>query len=96
MSSKYPIHKAFLRALPLELAEILDQTYFLHLLATDPAKVVPPGKSLLSMMTKPEISSKLDAKHDPKLSAIHDKVEDMVHKAFWDEVRINLGGTFKW
>ncbi|KAF7361821.1 hypothetical protein MVEN_00526400 [Mycena venus] len=36
--------------LPFELAQVLNQTYFLHLLATEPETVIPDGKSLLSMM----------------------------------------------
>jgi hypothetical protein len=68
--------------LPIELVDILNQTYFLHLLATDPKQVVPPGKSLISMMSRSRKEGEEDAKH-----TLHDTVEDLVHKAFWDEVR---------
>ncbi|KAG1737650.1 hypothetical protein EDB19DRAFT_1909627 [Suillus lakei] len=66
--------------LPLELVEILNRTYFHHLLATDPKRVVPPGKSLVSMLSR---SPKEGG--DPEKPTLHDKIEDLVHKAFWDE-----------
>ncbi|KAI6125732.1 hypothetical protein EV401DRAFT_1061128 [Pisolithus croceorrhizus] len=71
--------------LPVELVEILDRTYFLHLLATDPEQVLPPGKSLLSTMSRPHAV----AEGDPKPSLRH-RVEHMMHKAFWDEAVENL------
>ncbi len=66
-------------ALPLELVDSLNQGYFLHVLATDPAQVLPPGKSLLSVLSRPH-------SHINHTSALHDRVEDLVHRAFWDEV----------
>jgi hypothetical protein len=66
--------------LPLELVEILNRTYFHHLLATDPKRVVPPGKSLVSMLSGSPKESK-----DAGKPTLRDKVEDLVHKAFWDE-----------
>lgn len=71
--------------LPVELAEILDRTYFLHLLATDPERVLPPGKSLLSIMSRPHVVTE----GDPKPTLRH-RVEHMMHKAFWDEAVENL------
>jgi len=68
--------------LPIELVDILNHTYFLHLLATDPKQVVPPGKSLVSMMSR----SRKDEK-DVAEPTLHDRVENLVHKAFWEEVR---------
>lgn len=68
--------------LPVELVDILNNAYFLHILATDPAQVLPPGKSLLSVMSHSHITADGDAK-----LTLHSKVEDLVHKAFWDEVR---------
>ncbi|KAG8213694.1 hypothetical protein J3R82DRAFT_10392 [Butyriboletus roseoflavus] len=53
---------------------------FLHILATDPAQVLPPGKSLLSVMS----GSHITADGDSKLT-LHNKVGDLVYKAFWDE-----------
>ncbi|KII92090.1 hypothetical protein PLICRDRAFT_36878 [Plicaturopsis crispa FD-325 SS-3] len=73
--------------LPLELVEVLNHTYFLHLLATDPSKVLPPGKSLLAMMSRSHIQG--DRPHDTPPS-LQEKVEDMVHQAFWDEALESL------
>ncbi|KAF8070517.1 hypothetical protein FPV67DRAFT_1624142 [Lyophyllum atratum] len=64
-------------ALPPELLQLLNQAYMLHVVATDPAKVLPPGKSLLSVMAR--------APPPPDPSPLHAKVEKVVHKAFWDE-----------
>lgn len=66
--------------LPVELVEILNRTYFHHLLATDPKRVVPPGKSLVSMLSGSPKKGEDAGKH-----TLRDKVEDLVHKAFWDE-----------
>jgi hypothetical protein len=75
--------------LPLELVEILNRTYFHHLLATDPKRVVPPGKSLVSMLSGSPKESK-----DAGKPTLRDKVEDLVHKAFWDEVRPHVLRVF--
>lgn len=68
--------------LPVELIDVLNNAYFLHILATDPAQILPPGKSLLSVMSR----ARSTADGDPK-PTLHSKVEDIAHKAFWDEVR---------
>ncbi|KAH8093953.1 hypothetical protein BXZ70DRAFT_1072755 [Cristinia sonorae] len=68
--------------LPAELLEVLNQAYFLHVLAMDPQKVLPPGKSLLSVMSNPSV---LNA--DSDTPSLQSRVEDLVHKAFWDEAR---------
>ena len=70
--------------LPIELVQILNQTFFLHLLATDPQRVLPPGKSLLSMMSAPR--SNLHAP-DESQAKLEERVKDMVYGAFWKEVR---------
>lgn len=67
--------------LSIELIDILNHAYFLHILATDPAEALPPGKSLLSVMSRSHIA----ADGNSKLT-LHGKVGDLVHKAFWDEV----------
>ena len=67
--------------LPVELIDILNNAYFLHVLATDPAQVLPPAKSLLSAMSRSRT-----ADEDTK-APLHSKVEDIVRKAFWDKVR---------
>lgn len=70
--------------LPVELIDILNNAYFLHVLATDPAQVLPPGKSLLSVMSRTHNDTTVDG--DTK-AMLHNKVGDLVHKAFWEEVR---------
>jgi hypothetical protein len=70
--------------LPGELVQILNDAYFLHVLATDPAKVIPPGKSLLSMMVRSQHREQSTA--PDAITILHDKVEEAVHKAFWNEV----------
>jgi hypothetical protein len=69
--------------LPQELVDVLNHTYFLHILATDPTRVLPPGKSLLSLLSRPH---SINARTKDSPPNLHDKVEDMVHKAFWNEV----------
>ena len=66
--------------LPPELYEALNYTHFLHSLAVNPDKVIPAGKSLLSVLTKPNTLDQVS-------SDIHKRVETIVHQAFWDEVR---------
>lgn len=65
-------------SLPPELLQVLNQAYFLHVLATNPAKLVPPGISL-SMMAQPP--------QTPEPSTLHARVEEAAHQAFWDQVR---------
>lgn len=67
--------------LPVELMESLKQTYFLHFLATDPTRVLPPGKSLLSALSRPHLATQHGS------SALEQRVEKLVHAAFWEEVR---------
>ncbi|TFY53133.1 hypothetical protein EVG20_g10253, partial [Dentipellis fragilis] len=67
--------------LPVELVDLLNETYFLHLLATDPSKVLPPGKSLLSMMTQPHVREQKEG----AVPGLQEKVEEVLHRAFWDE-----------
>ena len=64
------------------LLDIIEQTHFLRMLLTDPDSVIPPGKSLLSMLTSAKFS-------DEKNSAILDGVTQVAHRAFWGEVSSN-------
>ena len=54
----------------------------LYLLATEPAQALPPGKSLLSALTRPPPT--------PTPSRLEAQVSEIVHKAFWDEARVPL------
>ena len=70
--------------LPLELVELLNQAYFLHVLSTEPEKVLPPGKSLISVLSRPREAAQSEK------STLEEQVESMVHAAFWDEVRPSI------
>ncbi|KAH9924481.1 uncharacterized protein B0H18DRAFT_1095137 [Fomitopsis serialis] len=74
--------------LPTGLVEVLNYSYFLHLLVTDQDRVLPPGKSLLSVMSKPGAMGHGGA--DGELPHLKDRIQDVVHKAFWDEVSETL------
>ena len=83
------VFKHNLRAsLPLELVESLNQAYFLYVLATEPYKVVPPGKSLLSMLLHSRLSSA--EKREDDAQPLLQRVKEAAHKAFWDEVSLLL------
>lgn len=71
--------------LPADLLDLLNQTYFFHLLANDPSKLLPPGKSLLSVLSQPNKRQR----RDDEPPTLNDKVEEMIHKAFWDEVQLH-------
>ncbi|KAJ7178476.1 hypothetical protein C8R43DRAFT_871689 [Mycena crocata] len=67
--------------LPQELLEILNQTYFLRILATEPETVIPDGKSLFSMMAH----SRLKPESTEPVAVLHDRVEKAIHDAFWNQ-----------
>jgi hypothetical protein len=73
-----------LATLPLELVDTFNHTYLLHVLATNPEKILPPGKSILSMMSGPHTQSEHGEESLPKLQV---KVEGLAQQAFWDVVR---------
>ena len=64
------------------LLDLIEQTHFLRMLLTDPDSVIPPGKSLLSMLTNAKFNEAKD-------SAILDGVTQVAHRAFWGEVSSN-------
>ncbi|KAH9485446.1 hypothetical protein JR316_0002354 [Psilocybe cubensis] len=72
--------------LPPELLDALNQTYFLHLLVTEPHKVIPPGKSLLSMMTRAKLQVPENAQNQHKHAHIEHRVKEVAHMAFWNEI----------
>ncbi|KAH9978792.1 hypothetical protein BGW80DRAFT_1280937 [Lactifluus volemus] len=75
--------------LPAELLDLLNQAYFLHILASDPSRVLPPGKSLLSALSQPDVRQQ----RDDESTTLQEKVEEMIHKAFWDEALGTLSST---
>ncbi|KAF9464987.1 hypothetical protein BDZ94DRAFT_1296760 [Collybia nuda] len=81
--------KVHMNSLPPELLHVLNQAYFLHVLATDPAKLIPPGKSLLSMMTRSQPVSIPETTE----TVLHDRVEKVVHQAFWNEALESLSSS---
>lgn len=60
--------------------ESLNQTYFLRVLLTDPDTVIPPGKSLISMLT----NAKFNVPQEN--NTILHRVTQVAHRAFWSEV----------
>lgn len=83
--SEGPLLNVDTTILPLELVDVLNHAYFLHILATDPAQVLPPGKSLMSALLRPHTPS---GRAEGSSSSLQNTVEDMIRKAFWNEVRI--------
>ena len=62
------------------LLDLIEETHFLRMLLTDPDSVIPPGKSLLSMLTNAKFN-------EEEGSAILQSVTQVAHRAFWSEVR---------
>ncbi|TFK85548.1 hypothetical protein K466DRAFT_494521 [Polyporus arcularius HHB13444] len=87
LATPLPVSTLGPTVLPIELVQTLNHTFFLHLLATDPERVLPPGKSLLSMMSGPRTNSQA---HEGELPKLEDRVKDVVHRAFWNEVLESL------
>ncbi len=74
-----------LNMLPGEIVEALNQTYFLHLLVNDKEKVVPPGKSVLSMMLHANLRLPQGDVEEGDATLL-ERVQEAAHKAFWREV----------
>ena len=72
--------------LPVELVDSLNQVYFLHRLATEPEKVIPPGKTLLSMMIQSQMDSEKGTQKQE--TNLMERIKEVAHRAFWNEVRI--------
>ncbi|KXN85380.1 hypothetical protein AN958_11480 [Leucoagaricus sp. SymC.cos] len=72
--------------LPLELVQAIDQTYFLHILAIYPEKVLPPGKSLISVVTQEKLGDKEqeEAEKNTTTAVIEQQVTKAMRTAFWD------------
>ncbi|KAI0697723.1 hypothetical protein C8T65DRAFT_661669 [Cerioporus squamosus] len=87
LSTPLPVATLGPTVLPIELVQTLNQVFFIHLLATDPERVLPPGKSLLSMMSGPRTNSQA---HEGELPKLEERVKDVVHRAFWNEVLESL------
>ncbi|KAI0812342.1 T-complex 11 [Irpex lacteus] len=70
--------------LPTELYQTLDYVYLLHSLAVNPSSVLPPGKSLLSVLSRPY------SQGAGENAELRKRVETMVHKAFWEQTLESL------
>ncbi|KAK2463219.1 hypothetical protein APHAL10511_004874 [Amanita phalloides] len=77
-------------ALPVELIHALNQTYFLHILANDPDRVIPPGKSLLSMLAHSRVAFENRDNPNSGNKDLDERIRRVAHKAFWDEVLRSL------
>ena len=88
MNSGTFVSQQALSTLPLELIHALDQAYLLHLLATDPESVLPPGKTPLSMLAHAQVGlpNEPPGRGDQD-TALLGRVKEVAHKAFWTEVR---------
>ena len=73
-------HLSGVHVIPRELVDSFNEAHFMHILATNPSTVLPPGKSLISVLSKPRAESERNK------SGIEKQVESLVHAAFWDEV----------
>jgi hypothetical protein len=72
--------------LPPELIQTIERTHTLHLLATRPKTVLPPGKTLVSAL----VSAAGRIEPSEPSSALQSRVEQVVHTAFWDEVSLRF------
>ena len=63
----------------MSLLDLIAQTHFLRVLLTDPESVIPPGKSLLSVLTDTNFNKETEA-------PILHTVTQVAHRAFWSEV----------
>ena len=69
-------------SLPHDYHDKLNDAHLLHLLATQPARVLPPGKSFVSVFSDTTHNS---SKPKP-VNALEEQVSLMVKRAFWEEV----------
>lgn len=70
--------------LPLELLDRINEAYLLHTVAMQPSRILPPGKSILSVLSsrsRPESAAPKD---------LRQQVSNIMLKAFWDEVLLKL------
>lgn len=71
------------------LLDLIEQTHFLRMLLFNPDSVIPPGKSLLSMLTNAKFNEEKD-------SAILQSVTRVAHQAFWSEVSVSVRQYCTW
>lgn len=71
--------------LPPDLVSEVNHAYFLHILATNPKRVIPSGKSLISIVTQEKLGDSWLDDRDQKPKLEH-RVAQSMHAAFWDSV----------
>lgn len=69
----------------LQFENMIGDGQLLHLLATRPESVLPPGKRITSIFSDAS-AIQGDSSKSVK-SPVEERVSEIVHKAFWDEVR---------
>jgi len=74
--------------LSLELIRAVNRTYLLHLLTLDPDKVLPPGKSLIAVITQEKLGQSEDSEKT-ETTTLRKQVKKVMQKAFWDLVRLS-------
>lgn len=80
------VNQQTLSTLPLELIHALNQACLLHLLATDPESVLPPGKTPLSMLAHAQVGLPDEPPgRGGQDTALLGRVKEVAHKAFWTE-----------
>jgi len=70
----------------LELIRAVNRTYLLHLLTLDPDKVLPPGKSLIAVITQEKLGQSEDSEKT-EATSLRKQVKKVMQRAFWDVVR---------
>jgi len=74
--------------LSLELIRAVNRTYLLHLLTLDPDKVLPPGKSLIAVITQEKLGQSEDSEKT-EATSLRKQVKKVMQRAFWDVVRLS-------
>jgi len=81
------IHPDLSMNLPLELIRAVNRTYLLHLLTIDPDTVLPPGKSLIAVITQENLG-RLEDDEKIETTSPHKQVTKVMQRAFWDVVSL--------
>lgn len=71
--------------LPRNLISEVNQAYFLHLLAINPDRILPPGKSLISIVVQEKLGQNGRDDMDQR-AKLQQRVAQAMHTAFWDAV----------
>ncbi|KAF5354653.1 hypothetical protein D9756_005358 [Leucocoprinus leucothites] len=79
-----------------ELIQAVNRTYLLHFLAIDPDKILPPGKSLISVVTQERLvlldqQAENDGKPSP--ARVQEQVTKTMQRAFWDTTAEKLSSS---